>query len=115
MSVIVLDSAILIDVLRGYDPAVDFLRRLEAVPVCSEITRVEVLRGMRSNERPAVETLFQALDWIPIDELIARREGPLPRPGAPDLPPARTPGASGSQRSPTGHRDAKTGPAGRRR
>jgi len=79
MSVIVLDSAILIDVLRGYDPAVGFLRQLDTVPVCSEITRVEVLRGMRSNERPAVETLFQALDWIPIDEVIARRAGHLGR------------------------------------
>jgi predicted nucleic acid-binding protein len=79
MSVIVLDTAILIDVLRGHDPAVDFLRLLDTVPVCSEITRVEVLRGMRSNERPAVETLFLALDWIPIDEVIARRAGHLGR------------------------------------
>lgn len=79
MSVIVLDSAIIIDVLRGYDPAVEFPHQLETVPVCSEITRVEVLRGMRSNERPAVETLFQALDWIPIDEVIARRAGHLGR------------------------------------
>jgi len=79
MSVIVLDSAVLIDVLRGHDPAIDFLRRLDVVPVCSEITRVEVLRGMRSNERPAVETLFQALEWIPIDEIIARRAGHLGR------------------------------------
>jgi predicted nucleic acid-binding protein len=79
MSVIVLDSAILIDVLRGHGPAVDFLQQLDTVPVCSEITRVEVLRGMRSNERPAVETLFHALDWIPLDEIIARRAGHLGR------------------------------------
>jgi hypothetical protein len=77
MSAVVLDSAVLIDVLRGHEPAVSFLRRLEQVPLCSEITRVEVLRGMRSNERPAVETLFQALDWIPIDQRIARRAGHL--------------------------------------
>ena len=79
MPVLRLDSAILIDVLRGYDPAVDFLHQLDTVPVCSEITRVEVLRGMRSNERPAVETLFQALGWILIDEVIARRAGHLGR------------------------------------
>jgi len=79
MSVLVLDSAIIIDVLRGHDPAVDFLRRLDAIPVCSEITRVEVLRGMRSNERPVVEALFQTLDWVPVDELIARRAGHLGR------------------------------------
>jgi len=79
MSTIVLDSAVLIDVLRGYDPAIAFLKGLEDIPVCSEITRVEVLRGMRSNERPAVETLFRALDWVPIDEVIARRAGHLGR------------------------------------
>ena len=77
MSVIVLDTSILIDVLRGDPAAVDFVRRLDAVPVCSEITRVEVLRGMRSKERAATETLFRALDWLPIDEVIARRAGHL--------------------------------------
>lgn len=79
MSVVVLDSSILIDLLRGHGPAVDFVHRLNAVPVCSEITRVEVLRGMRSKERPATETLFQALDWAPVDEIIARRAGHLGR------------------------------------
>jgi hypothetical protein len=79
MSPVVLDSAVLIDVLRGDDLAVSFLKALDEVPFCSEITRVEVLRGVRSNERPAVETLFQALHWIPVDELIARRAGHLGR------------------------------------
>jgi len=79
VSVIVLDSSILIDLLRGFDPASEFVRGLDAVPMCSEITRVEVLRGMRSKERPATETLFQALEWIPVDEVIARRAGHLGR------------------------------------
>lgn len=74
-----LDSSILIDLLRGHVPAVDFVHRLGTVPVCSEITRVEVLRGMRSKERPATETLFQALDWVPVDEIVARRAGHLGR------------------------------------
>jgi len=79
MSRLVLDSSVLIDVLRGYEPAVSFLKGLAEVPLCSEITRVEVLRGMRSRERPAVETLFQTLGWVPIDEVIARRAGHLGR------------------------------------
>lgn len=79
MTVVVLDTSILIDLLRGYAPAVDFAQRLDSVPVCSEISRVEVLRGMRSRERPATETLFQALDWLPVDEVIARRAGHLGR------------------------------------
>ena len=79
MSVTVLDSSILIDLLRGLDAAAEYVRRLDTVPVCSEITRVEVLRGMRSKERPVTETLFQALEWIPVDEIIARRAGHLGR------------------------------------
>lgn len=76
---IVLDTTVLIDVLRGHRPAVEWLRSLEDVPACSELTRVEVLRGVRHRERQPVETLMQALRWIPVDEEIARRAGSLGR------------------------------------
>jgi len=79
MSVVVLDTSILIDLLRGHPQAVDYLNGLDAVPACSEITRIEVLRGMRSSERSATETLFQALDWVPVDEGLSRRAGHLGR------------------------------------
>jgi predicted nucleic acid-binding protein len=34
-------------------------------------------RGLRSAERPATERLFHALDWSPLDEVIARGAGEL--------------------------------------
>ena len=49
------------------------------IPTCSEVTRVEVLQGLRSPERRAAEALFETLNWADIDEGIARRAGELGR------------------------------------
>lgn len=76
---VVCDTSVLIDVLRGDTAAVSYVRNLPEVPICSEVTRVEVTRGLRSGERSAVEHLFRALRWLPVDEPIARRAGELGR------------------------------------
>lgn len=76
---IVLDTTVLIDVLRGHQPALDYLRSLEEIPVCSELTRVEILRGIRHGERDKAEALLGALRWIAVDEQVARRAGALGR------------------------------------
>ena len=75
---IVLDTTVLIDVLRGMRPAFDYLATV-AEPACSEVTRVEVLRGIRRSERDVVEELMRSMRWIAVDELIARRAGELGR------------------------------------
>jgi predicted nucleic acid-binding protein len=77
--VIVLDTTVLIDLLRGLAPARDYLRGLDAVPACSEVSRVEVLRGLRHRERDAADALMRTMTWIPVDEQIARRAGSLGR------------------------------------
>jgi len=79
IAVIVLDSSVLIDVLRGNEAATRWLSGVDEVPVCSEITRSEVLRGMRSAERAATESLLQVLAWAPVDEAVSRRAGELGR------------------------------------
>ena len=76
---IVFDTSILIDVLRGDAGAIGYVDAVTDVPICSEITRIEVVRGLRSGERTNVETLFRILRWIPLDEPIARRAGELGR------------------------------------
>ncbi len=76
---IVWDTSIVIDVLRGHPPAVSFARSLPEIPACSEITRVEVLRGIRSGERAPTERLLDSLRWVALDEPIARRAGELGR------------------------------------
>lgn len=79
MTAYVLDTSILIDVLRGAEDATAWLSALDEIPVCSEITRTEVLRGVRSAERNTTERLLQALRWIAVDERVSRRAGELGR------------------------------------
>ena len=76
---VLLDTSIVIDILRGAEPAIDYARGLTEPPTCSEVTRVEVLRGVRSNERRTTERLLGTLRWAPVDESIARRAGELGR------------------------------------
>ena len=52
---------------------------LGTVPAASEITRVEVLRGVRSGERRMTERLLGSFRWIPLDEAVGRRAGDLGR------------------------------------
>lgn len=75
----VLDTTVLIDVLRGHPRAVEYLLALDEVPTCSEVSRVEVMRGLRSDERRSAEQLFQRLRWIDVDEGVARTAGELGR------------------------------------
>lgn len=75
----VLDTTVLIDVLRGHGAAVDYVLKLEQVAACSEVTRVEVVRGLRSDERRSAERLFQHLRWVSVDEAISRAAGELGR------------------------------------
>jgi predicted nucleic acid-binding protein len=79
VSGVLLDSTIIIDLLRGHRPAHDYVLSLAVVPAASEITRVEVLRGVRSGERRITERLLGTLGWIALDEPIARRAGDLGR------------------------------------
>lgn len=76
---VVLDSTVLIDHLRGSADAGSYLASLRDPPACSEIVRVEVITGLRSAERRPAELLFGAIEWIAVDEPIARRAGELGR------------------------------------
>lgn len=76
---IVLDTTVLVDLLRGHQPAAEFLRAQPEVPMCSEVSRVEILRGLRHRERGAADGLMRAVDWVAVDEQIARRAGALGR------------------------------------
>ena len=73
------DSSVIIDVLRGVPAAGLYFRNQTERPVCSEVSRVEVLRGLRSQERSATDRLLAQMRWIPLDEPIARRAGELGR------------------------------------
>ncbi len=69
----------LVDHLRTVGLATEYIAKLEDRPSCSEISRVEVIQGLRSEERQTAEALFAMLDWIPVSEAVARRAGDLGR------------------------------------
>jgi predicted nucleic acid-binding protein len=76
----VLDTNVAVDHLRGKPEAVALLEGLvqggEAV-VASELVRLELLAGVRPSERAALEEFCSALDWVPVNEDIARTAGEL--------------------------------------
>lgn len=76
---IVLDTSVLIDHLRGSPSATAYLASLDGRPSCSEISRVEVIQGLRSSERRAADRLFAVIAWVPVTESVARRAGELGR------------------------------------
>jgi len=74
-----LDTSIVVDVLRQHGSALKFTGSLDESPTCSELTRVEIMKGLRSAERSPTEILFRTFTWIGVDESIARRAGELGR------------------------------------
>ena len=76
---VVLDTGVLIDHLRASSPASEYLAGLGDRPSCSEISRIEVIQGLRSSERGAAGGLFALIAWVPVSEAIARRAGELGR------------------------------------
>lgn len=76
---VLLDSTAYVDVLRRVPEARAFLAALDDRPLASEVSRVEVMRGLRSNERGAAEGLFALTEWVPVDQSIAQRAGELGR------------------------------------
>jgi hypothetical protein len=76
---VVLDTSVLVDHLRSSAPATEYLASLDDRPRCSEISRIEVIQGLRSSERRAANRLFALIAWVPVSEAVARRAGELGR------------------------------------
>ncbi len=76
---VVLDTDVLIDYLRGMPAAGRYVDGLTEVPTCSEVTRVEILRGMRSHERRVTERFLATIRWSAVDEEVSGLAGELGR------------------------------------
>lgn len=76
---VVLDTSVIVDHLRDSAAATEYLAGLSDRPSCSEISRIEVIQGLRSSERRGAERLFALLAWVPVSEEVARRAGELGR------------------------------------
>ena len=76
---VVLDTNVLIDYLRGVPAAVGTVdaRGARDDLVASEVTRIELLAGMHAGEEEALAELARGLVWVPVDEAVAVRAGQL--------------------------------------
>ncbi len=79
MSGVLVDSDILIEVLRGRRPEVvrkwkELVDQVEPI-FCSPVSIAEIRHGMRAHERESTERVFSALICVPIDAEIGARAG----------------------------------------
>lgn len=77
MGLLLLDTTVLIDVLRGRAAAkrVLNLRRTATVPATSAVNIEEIVRGLRSSEQPAADRLLSGLRVLPIGRAEAELAG----------------------------------------
>jgi predicted nucleic acid-binding protein len=76
--VIVLDTTVLVDEIRGNPvarAALGGIREDGEQPTASVLSKTELLAGHREDEEPALRQLFRAITWIPVDDDIAERAG----------------------------------------
>ncbi len=75
------DTSILIDHLRGRQEAAEVLEGERATDAlhASEMTRIEVLAGMRPGEEDRTRALLATLHWHPVDADVAEAAGALGR------------------------------------
>jgi predicted nucleic acid-binding protein len=78
---VLVDTSVLIDYLRGHPQAGELLEAERAVePLhASEITRLEILAGMRPHEEEGTRLLLSTLEWHPVDDEVAEAAGALGR------------------------------------
>lgn len=77
----VFDSSVIIDALRGVPAAVSLMRarRIDGPLHASEISRLEVLAGMRPDEERVTRNLLGVFAWHPLDGEVAELAGELGR------------------------------------
>lgn len=75
------DTSVLVDYLRGHLRAAELLEQERAAaPLhASEMTRVEILAGMRAGEESGTRSLLSTLVWHPVDDEVAEEAGALGR------------------------------------
>lgn len=77
MSIVLLDTTVLIDVLRGR-PVVERLRKMRSsadVAATSPVNVEEITRGLRAPEQPAARRLLDGLLVVPLDRTAGERAG----------------------------------------
>lgn len=77
---VLLDTSVLIDHMRGEPAARDAMTSAVAAGqqlAASVVVKVEILAGMRPSEEASTRRLLDALEWFPVDDVIAEHAGQL--------------------------------------
>jgi predicted nucleic acid-binding protein len=73
---VLIDSNVLVDLLRNADPAKRYIASIPKKPFASVVTVSELLAGARSRQEEArIEALKSWMRFLVVDELIAERAG----------------------------------------
>ena len=78
MRIVLLDSDVIIATFRNETSVVEYLDRLleqQAKLSVSPVAYAEILAGERSGEHDAIESFFESVDCLPIDEAVGRKAG----------------------------------------
>lgn len=76
------DTSVLVDYLRGVEPARELLRSAferDEVVAASALSRIELSIGMRPAERRATDALVGALRWLIVDAAVTEQADTLAR------------------------------------
>ena len=76
------DTSVLVDYLRGVEPARELLRSTlerDEVVSASVLSRIELSIGVRASERRATDALVAALRWLPVGAAVTGRADALAR------------------------------------
>jgi predicted nucleic acid-binding protein len=78
---LLVDTTVFIDHLRGHGAATDLLlrERVEGALHASEMTRLELLAGMRPGGDEEVRALLAVVQWHAVDEDVAEQAGEFGR------------------------------------
>jgi len=73
---VMVDTDVLVDYLRNYPLAVDYLEGLVTIPYVSVLTVAELFTGVKEGkERKSLETLLETLQVVPLDDETAKLGG----------------------------------------
>ncbi len=76
------DTSVIVDHLRGNVSATSLLETWidgQESLAASELTRFELLSGVRPAEQDTLEVLFSVFTWVPVTEDVSRRAGVFAR------------------------------------
>ena len=81
MAKFLIDTDIIIWFLRGKKETVELIKKFQKslIPICSPISIVEVLSGVKKNEEETTSEFLNSLEIISLDKVIATKAGNLLR------------------------------------